>query len=130
MKKKQDDSLDINKINRMEIISRTINGKQLFFVIDCDKSFCNECEKEACTLEYFFQKNPEKAKTFANELYNHAVSKFPNIKTMFKNKKDIITYLLKKCAGYDNYYDFLFKGNKLISVKYDDYINLRKKEIK
>jgi hypothetical protein len=127
MENNYDNIIDANNFARIELIAKSVNGKQVFFIVDCDKSFCNVCDKETCTLENFFQKNPSKSKIFVNELYNHTVKKHPGIKSTYKNKHDVITFALNRCSGYDNYYDLLFKGDKLLSVKYDDYMNLRKK---
>jgi len=126
-KKKKESPYDSQyKLSRLEIIAKTLNQKVIFFIIDCDKSFCTACEKESCTLEYFFEKNPVQAKVFVNEVYSFVTEKNPELKEKYPEKIDLITYILKKCAGYDNFYDFLFKGNKLISIKFDDAVNLKK----
>lgn len=127
-KKKDNEPINMYRMTRVEIIGRLINGKQIYFITDCDKSFCNECAKESCTLEYFLEKNPEKGKLFLNEVYKFVIEKNPSLADKFTDKKDLITFILKKCSGYDNCYDFLFKGEKLISIKYDDLVNLKKND--
>jgi len=127
-KKKENEPINLYKLTRIEIIGRLINGKQIYFITDCDKSFCSACNKEACTLEYFFENNPEKSKIFINEVYKFVIEKNPSLIDKFADKKDLITFILRKCSGYDNCYDFLFKGENLISIKYDDFINLKRND--
>ncbi|MBN2547202.1 MAG: hypothetical protein JXB50_15475 [Spirochaetes bacterium] len=125
-KKKKNDDFDPHKMTRVEIVGKLINGKQVYIITDCDKSFCNVCSKDSCSLEYFFEKNPQKAKIFVNEIYRYEIEKDPSLIDKFVDKKDLITYVLRKCSGYDNCYDFLFRGDKLISIKFDDVINIKK----
>ena len=109
----------IYKLQKLEVIGETISGKRIFSIIDCDKSFCDVCQSNGCTFEYFFKNNKEKALHFVNEVYDYETTKKPQLKDKYKEKIALVLRTLELCSGKDNQYDFLFRNFKLVSIKYD-----------
>jgi|GEM_PF-3492982 len=107
------------KLSKIELTGKKINGEFKYTITDCDKSFCDVCDGYSCDLDYFAANNPDKAKIFLHEVYDYMIKKKPHYKGIYSKKIDVIKYALEMCSGHDNHYDFIFRGNKLISVKYD-----------
>jgi hypothetical protein len=109
------------KIGRLEITKKNINNKQILFIVDCDKSFCNICNNDSCAFDYFLKNNKNKANILINEIYKYEANKNPDIIREHQDKKKVVAKSIQNCVGYDGHYDYLFKGDKLISIKYDAY---------
>jgi len=105
------------KLGKLEIVGKRIKGEYIYRIVDCDKSFCDICEAHSCNFDFFLSNNPLKAKIFINEVYKYMIEKNPQYKG--KEKTAVVRYALEMCSGYDDQYDFLFRGDKLISIKFD-----------